>query len=85
MAKILKQRTELQTIFEFLQRNIATGSMVAAQTGISHKNFTRYKKDLEKAGHLAEIKKDKCAITGFPAWYVTCDKSMFPPNNDLKQ
>lgn len=84
MAKVQQHTTQLQTIFQFLERNVATGSEVSKATGVPHKNFTRYKRDLEKSGRLVEIKKDVCPVTGFKAWFVTCDKSKFPPQNQLR-
>lgn len=69
---------QLQTIFQYLQENIATASMVADATGIYQKNICRYKRDLEKAGLLWEIAKGTCKKTGFKAWYLTTDKSKVP-------
>lgn len=62
---------QLQTIFQYLQENIATASMVADATGIYQKNICRYKRDLEKAGRLWELAKATCKKTGFKAWYLT--------------
>jgi hypothetical protein len=45
--------------------------MLSAETGITQKNITRYKRDLEKAGILWEIVKTTCKKTGFKAWYLT--------------
>lgn len=83
MVKIQKQRTQLQNIFCFLKKNVATASQVSAATNVPHKNICRYKRDLEMAGLLAEIKKDKCPITGFKAWFITCDPSKFPNRKQL--
>jgi len=60
-----------ETIFLYLQNNVATASMISKATGISQKNICRYKRDLEKAGALREVKKAPCAVTGFKAWYLT--------------
>jgi hypothetical protein len=60
-----------ETIFLYLQNNIATATMVSQATGISQKNICRYKRDLEKDGVLWEVKKTLCEITGFKAWYIT--------------
>jgi hypothetical protein len=68
--------TQLKTIFEYWQNNIATASMVSHATGIPQKNICRYKRDLEKAGRLFEIKKTVCAQTGFRAWYCTCNPDL---------
>ena len=64
---------QLQTIFEYLQKNVATASMIADATGISQKNICRYKRDLEKAGRLWETEKKACKKTGFKAYYLTTD------------
>jgi len=60
-----------ETIFRYLQNNVATASMISMATRISQKNICRYKRDLEKAGALWEVKKALCQVTGFKAWYVT--------------
>ncbi len=73
-----KHSTQLKTIFEYLQNNVATASMVTSATGVPQKCITRYKRDLEKCGKLAEVKKDRCQQTGFRAWYITTDSSLFP-------
>ncbi len=72
------RQNQLQTIFQYLQKHDATASIVAADTGIPQKNICRYKRDLEKAGHLWEIRKDHCPLTGFKAWYLTTDPKKAP-------
>ena len=69
---------QLQTIFQYLQINSATASMVSDATGIYQKNICRYKRDLEKAGRLWEIVKTTCNKTGFKAWYLTTDPNKAP-------
>lgn len=76
-------KTQLKTIFLFLQNNIATASMVSAATGIPQKNICRYKRDLEKAGLLWEIEKKPCKETGFKAWYITTNPDLAPSDNQL--
>ncbi len=76
--------TQLQTIFTYLNKNIATASMVADATGVSQKNLCRYKRDLEKSGRLWEIKKTTCKHTGFKAWYLTTDEKKAPTPPQLK-
>lgn len=66
---------QLQTIFQYLEKHVATASMVSKATGVYQKNICRYKRDLERAGRLWEIKKDICKETGFKAWYLTTEKS----------
>ncbi len=77
-------KNEKQTIFQYLQKHVATAAMVSAATGIPHKNICRYKRDLEKAGVLWEVEKKTCKKTGFKAWYLTCDPSKAPFNIQLK-
>ena len=67
------KKTQLQTIFHYLQEYTATASMISKATGIPQKNITRYKADLEKKGFLKEVAKRKCRLTGFPAWYLSTD------------
>jgi len=69
---------QLQTIFQFLTKYNATASMVSDATGVPQKNICRYKRDLEKAGQLWELKKATCKKTGFKAWYLTTDPEKAP-------
>ena len=77
-SEVSYRKNQLQTIFQFLKDNIATASMVADATGVYQKNICRYKRDLEKAGRIWEIKKDVCQKTGFKAWYLTTDPNKAP-------
>jgi len=81
-SKALK--SQLKTIFKYLQCHIATASMVSKATGIPQKNICRYKRDLEKTGRLWEIEKKLCKETGFKAWYLTTNHDLIPPSNQLK-
>ena len=65
------KKTQLQTIFHYLQEYTATAAMVSKGCNIPQKNITRYKADLEKKGLLKEVEKRKCRLTGFPAWYLS--------------
>lgn len=76
-------KSQLKTIFQYLQEHIATASMVSAATGIPQKNICRFKRDLEKAGRLWEIEKKLCKKTGFKAWYLTTNPEQAPFNNQL--
>lgn len=76
--KIKSHRTQLQTIFKYLQKHVATASMVSAATGVPQKNLCRYKRDLEHLGRLWEIRKDYCQSTGFKAWYLTTNPERAP-------
>ncbi len=77
-SKFKKHCTELQTIFLFFKKHIATASMASKKTKISQKNICRYKRDLEKAGRLWELKKTSCKVTGYKAWYLTTDPTKAP-------
>lgn len=67
---------QVKTIFEYWHNHIATAAMVSKATGVPHKNICRYKRDMEKAGRLFEIRKAICQHTGFPAWYCTTNKDL---------
>jgi hypothetical protein len=75
--------TQLKTIFNYLKNHTATASMVTAATGIPQKCITRYKRDLEKAGRLAEVKKSICKYTGHKAYYLTTNPEQFPQSNQF--
>ncbi len=74
---------QLQTIFQYLKKYTAITSMVADATGVPQKCITRYKRDLEKAGRLWEIKKTICKKTRFKAWYLTTDETKAAINSQL--
>jgi hypothetical protein len=71
-------KTQLQTIFLYLQDHVATASMVTNATGIPQKCITRYKRDLEKNGMLWEVERKYCQLTGFKAYYLTTDPAKAP-------
>ena len=77
-------KSQLKTIFDYLQDHIATASMVSDATGVPQKNITRFKRDLQKAGRLWEIEKNYCKETGFKAWYLTTDPKEAPSCNQLE-
>jgi predicted transcriptional regulator len=79
-----KNTTQIKTVFNYLQHNVATATMVFYATGIPQKCITRYKRDLEKLGQLAEVKRQRCKITNCWAWYLTTDVNLFPQSNQLK-
>lgn len=74
----MKTETQAKTIFEYLRTNTVTASMVAVATGVPQKNICRYKRDLERAGKLVEVRKGVCQLTGFSAWYLTTNPAKFP-------
>ena len=57
--------------YQYLRTRTATGSMVVVNTGIPHKNVTRFKREFEKSGLLVEVNKVKCSITKRYAWEIT--------------
>jgi predicted transcriptional regulator len=69
--------TQLQTIFLYLSKYVATATMVSKATNIPQKNICRFKKDLEKQGLLMEVEKKPCKVTGFKAWYLTTNPELF--------
>lgn len=77
-------RSQLKTIFHYLQNHIATASMVSDGTGVPHMNICRYKRDLEGLGMLWEIEKKLCKHTGFKAWYLSTNPDNAVFNNQLK-
>ena len=84
MPKIKTKESQIKTIFNYLSNHVATASMVAEATKIPQKNITRYKRDLEHAGKLVELRKANCEVTRHKAWYITCDSSKFPVPSQLE-
>lgn len=76
-------RTQLVTIFQYLQQHTATNTMVSTVTGVPQKNICRFKRDLEKVGRLWEVEKKPCRLTGHKAWYLTTNPDKAPFNNQL--
>lgn len=70
--------SQKETIFFYLQDNVATTRMVALATGISPRSICRYKRDLELEGLLVEVRKDYCKVTNKLVWYLTTDVEKFP-------
>lgn len=52
--------------------------MVSKATGIPQKNICRYKRDLQQAGLLCEVRKGICELTKFRAYYLTTNPDLFP-------
>jgi hypothetical protein len=82
-SKVNESNNQLKTIFSYLQKHISTASMISAATGIPQKNICRYKRNLEKAGHLWEIEKKLCKQTGFNAWFLNTNPKNAPYSNQL--
>jgi len=74
-------KSQVRTIFHYLQRHVATASMVSAATGVPQKNICRYKRDIEKAGRLWEVEKKPCKQTDIKAWYLTTNTKRAPFNH----
>lgn len=73
-----KQPGQKVTFYQYLQTRIETASMIAEATGIPQKNICRYKRDFEKRGQLAEVRKGKCLVTGCKANFITTNRDYFP-------
>ncbi len=82
-GKNKKAKTQLQTIFHYLRYHVATATMVTHETGIAQKCVTRYKRDLEKADRLWEVRKGHCQITGHLAWFITTNSELAPDDRQL--
>lgn len=76
--------TQLITVFEYLQKQTATASMIAEATGIPQKSICRYKRLLEKSGLLYQVEKKHCKLTNHSAWYLTTKPELFLKSNQLK-
>lgn len=77
--------SQTKTVFEYLQQNIATNSMISAITGISRPNICRIKRQLEKMELLWIVKKGKCQITNHRAGYLTTNPAQASYNYDKAQ
>jgi hypothetical protein len=82
--KDMNFKNQEKTIFHYLQNHTATASMVSKETGIPQKNICRYKRDLQQAGLLCEVRKGYCELTKFRAWYLTTNPDLFPKSNLTK-
>lgn len=74
---------ELQAVYNYLFKQPATATQVAVALGIYRPNLSRRKRALEKADKLRQLKKIICPITKHPAWQLTCDPALFPPQSQL--
>ncbi len=75
---------ELNAVKEFLSNCKATATEVAVALNIYRPNVCRWKRRLEKQGHLAVIKKVKCPITKHSAALLTTNPDYFPIQSQLK-
>lgn len=75
---------QAKRFYKYLQTRVVTCSMACRALKIPQKCLTRYKRDLEKAGVLWEVKYDRCMETGFWAFYITTDPYQ-EPKNKVKQ
>jgi hypothetical protein len=62
---------EYSAFIAYLRRNTATCTMVCVALNIYRPNGTRFKRRAQRAGILWEVRKGVCAVTGYPAWYLT--------------
>ena len=80
----LKDKSQIQRMYEYLLTNIATASMLEQTLNIKQKCITRHKRELENNGYLYEVCHQKCKETGFKAWYLSTDPYLNPMKNQLK-
>jgi hypothetical protein len=78
-GKDTKYQNETQILFDYLQENTATATMVTNATGIVQKNICRYKRELEKLNLLWEVDYRPCKLTGFMAAWLTTNPNIVPP------
>lgn len=69
---------ECQQFKEYLAKNNATATMASTALNIYRPSACRYKRWLQAAGQLWEVKKGVCTITGFPAMYLTTNPDHKP-------
>ena len=67
---------ERKRVYQYLQHNTATATMVHKAIDVDQKNICRYKRYYEKRGLLWEVKKTHCKETGVKAWYLTTDAKL---------
>jgi hypothetical protein len=67
---------QIEAIVQYLNKNIATGSMTTEKTGVPQKCFTRHKRALEKRGLLWVVRKGYCKVTNRRAQYVTTNRQL---------
>ena len=80
-------KTQLQTIFQYLQENVATASMVSIETGILRANICRYVAEWEKENLICIVRKGICPISKHRAGFYTTNPELFPiiePSNTVK-
>lgn len=65
-----------KVVYVYWYRRLATAAMVSRATKVPHKNICRYKRELEKAGHLFEIKTGICRHTKRRAMYCTTNPEL---------
>lgn len=76
-------KAQFYKVYNYLQKNTATNTMVSKATNVPQKNICRIKRRLEKEGKLQELHKGLCKITKTPAFYLTTNTKLFR-NNYLK-
>ena len=64
---------EIKRVYEYLKTNTATATQVALALNIHRPNVCRYKRKLERASLLKEVKKTICPATKHRASLLTTD------------
>lgn len=81
---VSRKVNELQEVYYYLQRNIATATQTAIALKIHRPNLCRYKRTLEKLNLLAVANKGHCPITKHKAAFLTTNPELFPKSNQLQ-
>jgi len=74
---------ELSAVYEYLQHNIATATMVAVDLDIYRPNLSWRKRALEKTGKLKVVKIGICPVTKHKAAFLTTNPDLFPVKSQL--
>lgn len=82
----IKKRHSVQQrrFYNYLKRHTVSCSMASKSLRIPQKCLTRYKRNLEKAGLLTQVKIARCNITGRYVWYLSTDPQAKPQNVQTK-
>lgn len=72
------QLSQHRTLYAYWLTNTSTSFMASKHLDIPIQNVCRYKRNFEEQGKLWKVKRDRCKVSGFRAWYLSCD-----PNDNI--
>lgn len=79
-----KPMPEIEILHKYLKDKIATCTEAHKATGIDQKNLCRYKRELEKNGHLFVCRKGVCPETKMDGvQFITTNYNLVPKNLQL--